>query len=490
VDRPDDLFARESEWDALAKFAAERGSGIHLALLGGRRRQGKSYLLRRLVHATGGFYHQALEEDRRQALGSLGTALGDHLGVGGGRLELDDWDRALASLNDVRGRRGRPALVVLDEFPYLLAHSPEQPSVLQRHIDRSRDGTPPVRLVLCGSALSTMAGLLTGSRALRGRASHDVLLKAFDYRVAAAFWDADRSPVAFFVDSVLGGTPGYRDLVRGRAPRRPAGLSTWLADGPLNPSSALFREDEYLLTEERTLTDRALYHSVVGAIARGNSTQGTIAAALGRDHRGLHHPLATLESAGFVTRQDDMLRERRPIYRLTDPIIRFHHVVTRPDLARFEDRRTVAAWTDAQARFATHVLGPHFEHLAREFTFRYASPATTGGSVAQVGPAVINDAAERSQHQIDVVAVGRADDGHAPVLALGEAKHTAKPLRRADLERLERIRALVEAKHGRSASGAKLLLFSAEGFDRQLHDTATGRSDVELIDLDRMYRGS
>jgi hypothetical protein len=58
---------------------------------------------------------------------------------------------------------------VLDEFPYLLTHSPELASVLQRAIDRSRDGGPRVRLVLCGSALSIMARLLTGGQALRGR---------------------------------------------------------------------------------------------------------------------------------------------------------------------------------------------------------------------------------------------------------------------------------------------------------------------------------
>ena len=106
-----------------------------------------------------------------------------------------------------------------------------------------------------------------------------------------------------------------------------------------------------------------------------------------------------------MNRHDDVLRARRPIYRVADPIIRFHHVVTRRDLARFEDRRTAEAWPEAQPRFATHVLGPHFEDLTREFTFRFADPATVGGHAAIVGPAVVNDAKARIQHQLDVVAV-------------------------------------------------------------------------------------
>jgi DNA-binding transcriptional ArsR family regulator len=265
-------------------------------------------------------------------------------------------------------------------------------------------------------------------------------------------------------------------------------VARWLAAGPLNPASALFREDDYLLTEQRSLVDRALYHSVVATIAAGNTSQGAIAAALGREQRAVQHPLRALEEAGFVDRHDDVLRSRRPIYRLADPIVRFHHVVTRPDLARFEDRRTAEAWADAQDRFASLVLGPHFEDLSRTFAFRFASPATMGGEIAHVGAAVINDHKGRSQHQIDLVALRAGGRDTAAVAALGEAKHTTAPRTLSDLARLEKIRTLISARHSDAAT-AKLLLFSAHGFDRNLVRAAAARSDVELIDLDRLYNG-
>jgi len=47
---------------------------IRLALVRGRRRQGKSFMLRRLGEATGGFYYQALEQERSQALEAFGKA--------------------------------------------------------------------------------------------------------------------------------------------------------------------------------------------------------------------------------------------------------------------------------------------------------------------------------------------------------------------------------------------------------------------------------
>jgi len=488
VRRPPELFDRDQEWEDLDAFATQPGPGLRLALVRGRRRQGKSFLLRRLASAAGGFYYQALEEDRTQALAGFGRALGAHLAVPGGRLSFDDWDAALGAVAQLRGRGGGPALVVIDEFPYLLTHSPELPSVLQRTIDAARDGGPSVRLIVCGSALSVMAKLLTGAEALRGRATLDVMMRTFDYRDAARFWGIEAAPVAFLVHAVLGGTPGYRDLLPARPPARVGDVARWLAAGPLNPASALFREDDYLLTEQRSLVDRALYHSVVATIAAGNTSQGVIAAALGREQRAVQHPLRALEEAGFVDRYDDVLRSRRPIYRLADPIVRFHHVVTRPDLARFEDRRTAEAWADAQDRFASLVLGPHFEDLSRTFAFRFASPATMGGEIAHVGAAVINDPKGRAQHQIDVVALRAGGRDAAAVAAIGEAKHTTAPCALSDLSRLEKIRTLISARHPDAAT-AKLLLFSAHGFDRNLVRAAAPRPEVELIDLNRLYNG-
>ncbi|MBI3256806.1 MAG: ATP-binding protein, partial [Actinobacteria bacterium] len=49
MDRPTELFDREAEWSDLVDFAQQGGPGIRLALVRGRRRQGKSFLLRRLA---------------------------------------------------------------------------------------------------------------------------------------------------------------------------------------------------------------------------------------------------------------------------------------------------------------------------------------------------------------------------------------------------------------------------------------------------------
>ena len=94
--RPGDLFDREQDWAELSSFVTDSAPGLRIGVVYGRRRQGKSYLLRRLARETGGFYHQALEHEPTQALSELGDRLGSHLGVG--RLALDSWEEAIASL--------------------------------------------------------------------------------------------------------------------------------------------------------------------------------------------------------------------------------------------------------------------------------------------------------------------------------------------------------------------------------------------------------
>ena len=53
--KPGDMFDRDFEWVELVSFAADARPGATLGVVSGRRRQGKTFLLRALCQATGGF---------------------------------------------------------------------------------------------------------------------------------------------------------------------------------------------------------------------------------------------------------------------------------------------------------------------------------------------------------------------------------------------------------------------------------------------------
>jgi AAA+ ATPase superfamily predicted ATPase len=496
--RPDDLFDRDQEWKELSAFVSDSAPGLRIGFVYGRRRQGKSYLLRRLAGETGGFYHQALEHEPTQALTELGDRFGGHLGVG--RLALDSWEEAISSLRRLASRMGGglggvplgtlplgsgsvtvgPAVAVFDEFPYLLERSSELPSILQRAVDSSKEEDwPAVRLILCGSAISVMSDLLKGQGALRGRVHTNLLIRPFNHLDSSRFWGISDPRLAFRVDAILGGTPGYRELVQS-VPSSLEELDAWIIDEVLSPSSAFFREDEWLLGEQREMENRSLYLSLLAAVAGGSSSQTEIAGQLGRTQQSVLHPLDALVRAGFLAKDDDVVRKRRPVYRIADPVIRFHQVVRHPRTALFEDHRGVEAWNDAKPSFSSLVLGPHFEQLAREHVL-HGAEQLLGTPVFTVGTTVINDKDNRSAHELDIVALSQGTGPQQRVIqAIGEAK--LRELNTGDLSRLERIRTLLPG-----AKEAQMVLVSATGFAKGLVSQAAGRSNVHLVGLEEMY---
>src|SRR6185312_14653801 len=164
--RPDEMFDRDREWAALSAFAEDSRPGATLGVVSGRRRQGKTFLLRALCQATGGFYFAADEAADGESLRRMGMALGEHLGVPAA-LEFDGWHQVFDALLALGRDRNTP--VVIDEFPYLVRANPTLPSIVQNVLGPLREEREAsrTRLLLCGSAMSFMGGLLSGNAPLR-----------------------------------------------------------------------------------------------------------------------------------------------------------------------------------------------------------------------------------------------------------------------------------------------------------------------------------
>jgi uncharacterized protein len=482
--KPASVFDREWEWDALARFVADPTPGPTLGIVSGRRRQGKSLLLQELCAASGGFYFAATEATATDALRLLGEDLTHHL-RSPAPIAFDTWDRAIDALVDLGG--AEPTPVVLDEFPYLCRAAPELPSIVQRSLGRRTPRRRSAsRLILCGSALSFMGRLLSGTAPLRGRAGLDLTVPTFDFRTAAAFWGIEDRELALKVHSIVGGTPAYRrEYVRGDAPAGSEDFDDWVTRTVLDPACPLFKEARYLLAEEPDMRDTSLYHSVLAAVAAGHATRGAIASFIGRKDDTLRHPLTVLEDAGLVTREEDAFRRSRPTYRIAEPLVAFYHVVMRPEWGRLErPGRAWRVWSEARGRFRSAIAGPHFEELLRSWARTFADDETFGGAVVAARSGVVHDRAGRRNHEVDLVVEGHG----GRVLAVGEAK-VGETMSTTHLDRLVHIRDLVAGRDDPPAGDIRLVCASARGFTSGLRHRAERDGDVVLVDLDRLYGG-
>jgi uncharacterized protein len=488
IDKPPRLFGRDTEWRDLTEFASSAQPGATLGLVYGRRRQGKTLLLELLARETGGFLFAATQQTELQNLADLGAAYAAFRGLRQ-RVLFASWREALDEL--VRLGADTPLPVIIDEFPYLSAATSALPSYLQHALSPlsfAKENTR-TRLILCGSALSTMSQLLGGSAPLRGRATLELVVRPFGFREAAGFWGLEHDPdLAFQVNALVGGTPAYLEMCGGAGPAHTGDIAAWAARRLLNPASAMFREGNLLLREEPSIADPTSYTATLAAIAAGHHRRSEIAAALGRQTGALGHLLSGLQDIGLVAQVDDALREKRSVFRIAEPVVRLHQLL----IARHEPElvagRAERVWTANTDTVDSRILGPHFEDLARTWCFEHASEATLGGYVTHVRTTEISCREHKQGHEADVVVTESTSYAADRITAIGEAKGTSSPMDVPHLERLEHLRGLLPS--AKINGLPKLLFFARSGFTPALVRLAAQRADIELIDLHRLYRGT
>ncbi|MBO0803414.1 MAG: ATP-binding protein [Nocardiopsaceae bacterium] len=495
--KPADVFDRDEEWADLADFAGSPLPGLRIAVVYGRRRQGKSYLLRRLADDAGGLYHLATEQAEQVSLRRFGDSLASWAGLPAGAFGFGGWERSLRTAMEFMAAapaRESPPLLVIDEFPYLSQETPGLPSIVQGLYDRLGPGagarSAPLRLILCGSAISVMGDLLSGTKALRGRGALELRIRPFGYREARAYWGVESPSAAFAHNAIVGGTPGYRELVLNPAvPEDPGRLGTWMARNLLRPVMPLFDESRRIVYEDPRIRDTATYSSVLAAVAAGESSPAKIGGLLGRPATSLEHQLSMLAAAGFIERRHDLLLDRRPVVTVTDPLIRFHQLVIEPYRADLEAGRARRVWDEASHTVESKIFGPHFEALAAEWVARYAYDEA-GLAVGPVGQTVVACREHKTGHEVDVLALTRGSlprTAAVPVAFIGEAKYRDRQTGVAELRRLEHIRDLLTAV-GHDARDAVLGLFSGAGFTRDLEaEAARADGKVLLAGLRTLY---
>ena len=134
-----------------------------LVVMYGRRRLGKSTLIKRVLSDSDVYFLADRSEGQHQR--TLFAKVVAQVFPDFDKLTYPDWESIFRAVNY---RTDKRFALFLDEFPYLVEQSPELPSVLQKLVDEKQ---LKYNLVLCGSSQNMMYGLFLDSTApLYGRA--------------------------------------------------------------------------------------------------------------------------------------------------------------------------------------------------------------------------------------------------------------------------------------------------------------------------------
>lgn len=467
---------REQELSTLAQLY--QSNRAELFVLYGRRRVGKTELLRAFCQDKRAIFYQADLGSEGMLLANFSRAIGEALYSNPG-LVFDSWD---AAFNEIaRAARSERLVVVLDEFGYLAQANPTLPSILQRLWDTRLKDTR-VFLILCGSYISVMEReALTYRAPLYGRRSGQCLLEPLEFRAVTQFFPKFNATDKIRAYAIVGGVPAYLLQFSDRKTIREN-----IREAILSPRVFLNDEPRFLLREE--LREPANYFSILAAIAAGKTRQNEIAQAAGLSSRDMAGPyLRTLQELRLVERQVPISephphKSRKGIYRLRDHFFRFwfrfvypyESALARGDLAGVLERH-IEPYLD---EFVAVV----FEEIARHHIWHLAITQHIPFTVDRVG------SWWSRTHEIDVVAVGE------DTLLLAECKWSASPIGPSVLSDLKRASEALLAENPHLQRGVRnrprvlrYALFSRSGFTKELSQVAKAEA-VLLFDAEDLVR--
>ncbi|MBI2891941.1 MAG: ATP-binding protein [Deltaproteobacteria bacterium] len=423
------LLDRDAERARLdeAWKAARRGEP-QLAIVWGRRRVGKTFLLADFARPRRAVFFGATQESEGVELRRLGEAVRRDLGdreadLAGG--SFASWEAALRYFAALA--REKPLLVVLDEVPYLMGSTPGFASMVQVVWDHAARGSK-LMLVLTGSSIGVVATMLGESGALHGRPTLAMRLDPVDILASRLFMGRlapDRYLEAY---AACGGYPLHLKAWDARA-----GLRENLRRLAASPDGLLLSDAASILAEE--LRGAGGHARVLAAVGRGHTRYGEIANEAGQR---IEAPLETLIRAGFLRKALPVgaPKDAKPGYEIGDTYLAFWFSCLFAHQTEIEAGQGDAVLERITPSWQRH-LGWVFEEAARAHAVRLVRRGDLPSDL------VIGRwwASRGSPCEIDVLGLRGAR-----VALLGEAKWQRSPLDLADLEDLRRRAERVPSK--------------------------------------------
>ena len=415
-----EFVGREVELAQLARFLSRKQASV--AVIYGRRRIGKSCLIREALGDAPALHFEGLENrPKKEQIQAFLVQLSHQTGAKAVEQAPRTWREAFLLLEPVLRRQ--PACVVLDEFQWMANYRVEIVSDLKMVWDQYLSGIPGVSLILCGSIASFMTTKVIRSSALYGRTDTVIHLREFQLHETRSMLPRYGMDELLEAQMVLGGVPKYLELA-GEHP------SLHLAMDAL-----AFTENGYLATEyDKTFTSHfgrnPEYRSIVEALARHphGLFRKELAQAAGVEvGGGLSDHLTDLELAGFISSVipfDKPPTSRLIKYCLSDAYLRFYFAFIRPRLRSTvsgSQRRPFSALT--QSGKFQNWRGRAFEHVCTQHARRIAEILGFSGIDYICGPYFRSPRKNVEGLQIDLV-FDRADN----VMTLCEMKCSRRPV--------------------------------------------------------------
>lgn len=450
INRENELRFLEEKW---------RTPGPQLIVLWGKRRVGKTELIKEFMKNKPSVYFLSESTSEKEQLIKFSRAIGEFfkeslLQTRG----FNEWEEAFRYLKE----KNQKIVVIVDEFPYLIQSNKAIPTIFQKgwdeYLSKSR-----IYLVLLGSSISMMEREVLGHRApLFGRRTGQWQLTPMAFHEISDFRRGKTFEDRIMHYSLAGGIPAYWLQFS-----KENDFYTNLKEKALRKGEFLYNEVEFLLREE--LREPRYYFALLQAIAQGKRKLSEIVNATGLSQAIANKYLGVLTDLKIVERElpiteEKPLKSKKGLYRISDEFFNFWFRFIFPWRGELEVGRVDDVLSKIK-RGMSQYISFVYEKVARETIWRFTDlffPFEKAGKWWE------------KNEEIDIVAT----NSELNSILFGEVKWSNKPVGIDIYENLKlKAQRVFWGKRGRKEF---YCLFSKSGFTEAMLKRAK-KEDIRLF---------
>lgn len=455
------FVGRESELTKLEKMYST--NEFQFAVIYGRRRVGKTTLIREFLKNKESLLYVSLEGTQKENLIGLSRVISRNDSI------VYDSFESLFNAIDKMLETNQKIVLAIDEYPYLAESYPPISSIIQKHIDLCwKDKN--MFLILCGSSMSFMENQVLGYKSpLYGRRSAQFKITPFTYLETQKMlvnYDQESQAIAY---GITGGIPEYLSKIDTNK-----SLDENILDLFFDDNGALFEEATNLLKQE--MRNPASYNSILGAIASGASRLNEIANKVGLDTSacsGLLKSLIELNTVEKIYPVTEKESSRKTIYEIKDTMFLFWYKFVRPNYSNIQMGLGHIIYDQYVKPKISDYMGYVFEKMSTEYLYQKQVFLTLPFIPEKIGTWWGNDPTRKEEAEIDIVAI------NSDSCLLCECKWRNKELDSRVLTVLNSRKDIFKYKN------KSLMAFSKSGFTEDAIEYAKN-NDIRLVSFEMM----
>ena len=467
IGRKNELHTLNTEYNRNSSFV----------VIYGRRRVGKTTLIKEFLKNKTAFYYLATEELESQSMKRLANVIARTTkNTLLQKIEFTDWLDLFQLIADYKPEEKK--VLVIDEFPYLVRTNSAFPSILQNAWDEFLKDSN-VMLILSGSLIGMMQKhVLSYDSPLYGRRTAQMRLTPLPF---TSIYETQNLPFEQAVEqfALTGGVPKYLEFFEDGRP-----LEEQLKDAVFSKNGFLYEEPNFLLKSE--FLTAVNYFSIIKTIADGNHKLGKIASALGQESSSLTPYLSTLSDLGFIEKRTPITeknpeKSRKGLYFIADNFLRFWFCYVYPYKGELELDNMQIVLDEIHKDFKEKFVAFAYEDICKDVFAKLCSNNAISFVPSRIGSYWLND--YDGDTEINVMSV---DHQNKQVFA-GECKYHTKPVDASVYFALkENVDNAAEIRKSFPKYNVIYGLFSKSGFTKRMLDIAKENPNILLIHEDHL----